>query len=192
MRVIAVCGPIGVQLDSFVTEFISSLNSSKTVDCFFEKDYAADFRSLNHDALAKEVKNSVADMVIVTGHFLFVDEELRSLMNVKIFLESSSEACLIQFLREADDKSSQATATRMANYLEVMKPKNQEEIIPSSKHADLVIPSAEFTSNPRVHFAAIQNLLRSNVEALPTFFTLGSRSSRLSVSDDTTNAMIVR
>lgn len=162
MRVIAICGPIGMKLSSFVTGLIPTLPCTKKLSCFDEKDYGSSAE------LVSAIETSTADIVIVSGHELFAEAELRDLLNVKIFLECAQDTCLIQFIQENLAAEEQDVSELLKKYIKFIKPKNDEVINPSKKHADAVIP---YGMQP--NYAGIYDLLRSHAKYLPFFAKSG-------------------
>lgn len=81
----------------------------------------------------KDQKNS---FLLVIGHRLYLDKQLRALASVNLFMENSPEKCLAQYLY-----SDPADPVSMVKFYETMvKPVNDEQIIPAKIHADIVIP----------------------------------------------------
>ena len=181
MRIIAVSGPLGVQLDTFVTPLILTLSekSQKRIVHISEKAYGVNFLKTvfseekpdrlkpNHSSLISAINESTADIVIVSGHFLFTDEDLRKLLNIKIFLECDQDTCLAQIINEQGEAQLDQTLTR---YIKFVKPENDENINPAQKYADLVIlKSVQTDTAVQANYKRIHDLLGSHAEHLPFF-----------------------
>lgn len=88
-------------------------------------------------ALLIAIKNAQGD-VIVYGPDIFLDEKLRAIFDVKIFLELDSDLCLANILI-GSSANKLNVEEHLQNYLSQTQPLN-EKIRESAQHADLRRP----------------------------------------------------
>ncbi|STY31220.1 uridine/cytidine kinase [Legionella wadsworthii] len=130
MTILAVCGPIGSDLEEFSGQCYSLLNKENTLLI-----HSADYNSMS--SLLFAIQNARGD-VIVYGPDIFLDDKLRAQFDIKVFLELDSDLCLGKFLI-----SSLANKSNVEKYQEYYFNKIQplnEKIRESAQHADLRRP----------------------------------------------------
>ncbi|MBP5278600.1 MAG: uridine kinase [Prevotella sp.] len=79
-------------------------------------------------------------VIIIEGIMTLVDRKLRSLMDLKIFVDTDSDERLIRnILRDVVERG--RTVDMVLNrYMEVLKPMHEQFIEPTKKYADIIIP----------------------------------------------------
>lgn len=176
MRVFAITGPISSSIKEFSQQFADKISLKVKVTILDESDFL--MKEDEDVALAKNKlipaeydKNKPIDyehlktaiscqsgVVIVRGNYLFADESLRALFNVKVFVSADGDTCLANYLQDI-----KPTATTLEPVLEFyekdIKIKNDEQISKLQKYADITIPEAKI-KGPGV------TLLLSSVEGL--------------------------
>ncbi|CDZ78725.1 uridine/cytidine kinase [Legionella massiliensis] len=152
MHVIAVCGPIGSPIREFVKQFpnatiideahyltVADVDADADADVETEADpypYSNSI-SVNFNRLRAAIPAEPEKLVIVAGHYLLSDEELRRHCDVKVFIETPSDICLSNFIKlESPDKA----LKQIDLYETRIKAKNDQEINPLKKHADFYLP----------------------------------------------------
>ena len=109
-----------------------------------------------HLRLSQTVLMKPCKVLIVEGILLFTQERLRSLFNLRIFMDVPLDVCLIRRLeRDVNDRGRDLQSV-LAQYQATVRPGYFNHISPSRGFADLIVP--EGGENP----AAIE-LLKSRV-----------------------------
>lgn len=103
-----------------------------------------DFTS--HSRLKKELEISPAEIIILEGIFIFNIEDVRSLIDLKVFLESDADVRLARrLLRDILERGQKIETIEKSIkwYLEMVKPQQEKYILPMKKYADLAINTNE-------------------------------------------------
>ncbi len=79
-------------------------------------------------------------IIVLEGILLFTNPKLRELMNVKIFMNTSLDICLIRRLQRDIAKRGRSLESVLAQYETTVRPMYWQFIEPSSRHADLIVP----------------------------------------------------
>lgn len=90
---------------------------------------------------AKETKRIGQHAIIVLeGILLFAVPELRRLMNIRIFMNTSLDICLIRRLKRDIEERGRTLNSVLTQYETTVRPMYWQFIEPSSQHADLIVP----------------------------------------------------
>ena len=98
-------------------------------------------------------------VLIVEGILLFTQAHLRSLFDLKIFMDVPLDVCLTRRLQRDVNERGRDLESVLAQYQATVRPGFYSHILPSKAHADLIVPGGG--ENP----AAIE-LLKARVEQL--------------------------
>ena len=79
-------------------------------------------------------------IVIVEGILIFQNSRLRSLFDLKIFVDTDADVCFIRRLRRDIRDRGRSLDSVVQQYLETVRPMHQEFVEPSRRFADIVIP----------------------------------------------------
>jgi uridine kinase len=79
-------------------------------------------------------------VVIVEGILIFQNSRLRSLFDLKIFVDTDADVRFIRRLRRDIRDRGRSLDSVVQQYLETVRPMHQEFVEPSRRFADLVIP----------------------------------------------------
>lgn len=80
------------------------------------------------------------EVIIIEGIMALWNEELRQLMDLKIFVDADSDERLIRVIKRDTIERGRTTQMVIDRYLEVLKPMHEEFIEPTKRFADLIIP----------------------------------------------------
>lgn len=87
--------------------------------------------------------------IIVESILVFCHDDLVNLFDKKIFVNTDPDVCLARrILRDINERQRQADGV-IKQYMETVRPALMDHILPSIKHADLVITNNETVLNPR-------------------------------------------
>lgn len=104
-------------------------------------------------------------IIIVEGILIFVDRELRELMDIKIFLDTDADERLIRRIRRDILERGRSVDSVMTQYMSTVKPMHLEFVEPSKHWADIIIPrGAENTVAIDMVVTKIKSLLSQKLE----------------------------
>lgn len=93
-----------------------------------------------HNRAKETVSISPAKVIIVEGIMIFENEDLRNLMDIKIFVDTDAdERILRRILRDVKERGRSLDSV-IQQYISTVKPMHEQFIEPSKKHADIIIP----------------------------------------------------
>jgi len=78
--------------------------------------------------------------IIVEGILIFTDKVLRSLMDVKVFVDTDGDTRFIRRLERDVAERGRTVASVIDQYLSTVKPMHLEFVEPSKRYADVIIP----------------------------------------------------
>jgi uridine kinase len=78
--------------------------------------------------------------IIVEGILVFESEPLRSLMDVKVFVDADDDTRFIRRLRRDITERGRTMDSVIEQYLQTVKPMHLEFVEPTKRYADLIIP----------------------------------------------------
>lgn len=79
-------------------------------------------------------------IIVLEGILLFVDPELRKQMDIKIYMDTSPDICLIRRLRRDIVERARTFDSVIEQYETTVRPMYLRFIEPSRLHADLIVP----------------------------------------------------
>jgi uridine kinase len=104
-------------------------------------------------------------IIIVEGILIFVDRQLRELMDIKIFLDTDADERLIRRIRRDIMERGRSVDSVMTQYMTTVKPMHLEFVEPSKHWADIIIPrGAENTVAIDMVVTKIKSLLSEKLE----------------------------
>ena len=123
--------------ESFDTELFASqvrdLCAGKSVD-----KPVYDF--VSHTRSSRTERVNPADVVVLDGILLFVDEVMRGLCDVKVFVDADPDIRLIRRLKRDVQKRGRTLEEVMTQYLETVHPMHLQFVEPSKRYADVIVP----------------------------------------------------
>ena len=141
--------------EAFETELLlkqlSALRSGESVECPVY-DYS------KHNRSDKFVKVAPKKVILVEGILVFVDERLRDMFDIKIFVEADAdERILRRVIRDVKDRGRDIEGV-VEQYLTTVKPMHYLYVEPTKPMADVII-------NSGMNEVAFQ-LVKTNVEKI--------------------------
>lgn len=79
-------------------------------------------------------------IIVLEGILLFVEKKLRELMDIRIFMETSLDICLIRRLKRDIKERGRSLDSVLKQYEETVRPMYLQFIDPSKRYADLIVP----------------------------------------------------
>ncbi len=81
-----------------------------------------------------------ADVVVIDGILLFVDERVRELCDVKVFVDADSDIRLIRRIERDTHDHGRPLDEIIEQYLTTVQPMHLEFVEPSKRYADVIVP----------------------------------------------------
>jgi len=102
-------------------------------------------------------------VILVEGILIFVDRQLRDMMDVKLYVDTDADLRLIRRLQRDTGERGRTLESVIRQYVETVRPMHLEFVEPSKRYADIIIPSGGFNATAiEMIVARIQNLLASS------------------------------
>ncbi len=92
-------------------------------------------------ARLKETK-TVGDhaVIVLEGILIFTDEELRELMDIKLFIDADSDIRLLRRIERDIKERGRAIESILRQYQATVRPMHLQFVEPSKRYADLIVP----------------------------------------------------
>jgi len=97
-----------------------------------------------HTRQTETIRVEQASVVIIEGILVFVDAELRSLMNMKVFVDTDDDVRFIRRMERDIQERGRSRESVVHQYLSTVKPMHLEFTEPSKRHADIIIPEGGY------------------------------------------------
>lgn len=81
-----------------------------------------------------------ADVVVIDGILLFVDERVRDLCQVKVFVDADADIRLIRRLERDTRHRGRPLEAIIEQYLSTVQPMHLQFVEPSKRYADVIVP----------------------------------------------------
>lgn len=85
-------------------------------------------------------------VILVEGILIFVDPKLRTLFDVKIYVDAASDLRFIRRLQRDLTERQRSPDAVIRQYLETVRPMHIEFVEPSKRYADLILPEGGFNT----------------------------------------------
>lgn len=96
-------------------------------------------------------------IIILEGILLFVEEKLRKIMDIRIFMDTPLDICLIRRLRRDVKERDRSLDSVLTQYEATVRPMYLQFIEPSKRYADIIVPRG---GNNRIAIDMIKAKLR--------------------------------
>ena len=95
---------------------------------------------VSHTRSARTERVNPADVLVLDGILLFVDEQLRTLCDIKVFVDADADIRLVRRLKRDVIKRGRTLEDVIAQYLETVHPMHLQFVEPSKRYADVIVP----------------------------------------------------
>ena len=116
-----------------LTAHLTSLQNNEAVE-IPEYDYGKHLRS------NKVKKIGHHSIIVLEGILLFTDEKLRSMMDMRIFMDTPLDICLLRRVRRDVVERERHFNSVLEQYQKTVRPMYLQFIEPSKRYADIIIP----------------------------------------------------
>jgi uridine kinase len=79
-------------------------------------------------------------IIVLEGILLFVEQKLRELMDIRIFMETSLDICLIRRLKRDMTERARSLDSVLTQYEDTVRPMYLQFSEPSKRYADIIVP----------------------------------------------------
>ncbi|WP_125703007.1 uridine kinase [Lacticaseibacillus daqingensis] len=94
----------------------------------------------DHNRAKQVVHVAPKDVIIVEGILILADEELRNLMDIKVYVDTDDDIRIIRRIRRDMKERGRALDDIIGQYLKTVKPSYHQFIEPTKRYADIIVP----------------------------------------------------
>src|SRR5690349_799958 len=116
-----------------LTEHLAALADRRCID-----KPVYDF--VTHLRSTQTVNVEPSDVIVIDGILLFVDERVRDLCDVKVFVDADADIRLIRRLQRDMSKRGRPLGEIIEQYLSTVQPMHLQFVEPSKRYADIIVP----------------------------------------------------
>ena len=102
-------------------------------------------------------------VIIVEGIMIFADEELRKLLDIKIFIDADADIRICRRIKRDVTKRGRSLESVINQYQQTVKPMHEKYVEPSKKFADVVVPEG---GKNKVALAMIEGHIQRHLDGL--------------------------
>jgi uridine kinase len=95
---------------------------------------------VTHTRRADTDRVQPADVVVIDGILLFVDERIRELCDVKVFVDAEADVRLMRRIRRDMRKRGRTLDEVLEQYVNTVQPMHLQFVEPSKRWADVIVP----------------------------------------------------
>ncbi|GGH70993.1 uridine kinase [Paenibacillus sp. JGP012] len=96
--------------------------------------------TIDNRAAGETIELAPNHIVIVEGLHVLIDEHLRTLLDIKVFVDTDSDVRILRRVLRDMEERGRTIQSVYKQYLETVKPMHDAFIEPSKKYADIIIP----------------------------------------------------
>lgn len=93
-----------------------------------------------HTRSDRTIHTEPADIIILEGILVLAEEELRDLMNIKVFVDTDDDIRFIRRLERDTQERGRSVESVINQYLATVKPMYNQFIEPTKRYADIIVP----------------------------------------------------
>ena len=93
-----------------------------------------------HNRSNETIRINPERVILVEGIMIFASEELRNLMDIRIFVDTDADIRLCRRIKRDVTKRGRSLESVINQYKTTVKPMHEKLVEPSKKYADLVLP----------------------------------------------------
>ena len=116
---------------------------------------------VQHNRSNETVRIVPRQVILVEGIMIFSDEELRKLMDIRIFVDADADIRICRRIKRDVNKRGRSLESVITQYQQTVKPMHEKYVEPSKRFADIVIPEG---GKNKVALAMIEGYIRRHLE----------------------------
>ncbi len=101
---------------------------------------------VNHNRTEETLHINPAQVIIIDGILILENQELRDLMDVKVYVDTDADVRLGRRLLRDVQERGRSIESVLSQYFCTVKPMHDEFVEPSKRYADLIVPEGGFNS----------------------------------------------
>ena len=122
-----------------MVEHIKALKEGKAVEC-------PTYSFVEHNRTDETLHVEPSKVIIVDGILIFENEELRNIMDIKVYVDTDADVRLARrILRDVRERG-RSMESVISQYTTTVKPMHEQFVEPSKRYADVIIPEGGFNS----------------------------------------------
>ena len=122
-----------------MVEHIKALKEGKAVEC-------PTYSFVEHNRVEETQPVKPSKVIIVDGILIFENEELRNIMDIKVYVDTDADVRLARrILRDVRERG-RSMESVISQYTTTVKPMHEQFVEPSKRYADVIIPEGGFNS----------------------------------------------
>lgn len=102
---------------------------------------------VKHSRKEETVRVDSAPLIVLEGLMVLFDPDIRSLLDLKIYVDTPDDIRFIRRLRRDIDERGRTVESVVKQYLEVVRPGYFSFIEPTKEYADIIIPEGGYNEN---------------------------------------------
>lgn len=114
-----------------------------------------------YSRLAGTVPVTPRDILLVEGILILAIEEIRDLLNIKIYVDTDDDLRLIRRIRRDIQERGRSLDSIIEQYLATVRPMHLEFVEKSRRYADIILPWRDFNSTA---VSMVTNMLRGFID----------------------------
>ena len=124
--------PAALETD-LMARHLDELRHGNAIDCPI-------YDFTQHNRAAETLRIKPTQVIIVEGILIFENQELRDLMDIKIFVDTDADVRLCRRIKRDVNKRGRTLESVLQQYQETVKPMHEKYVEPSKRFADIVVP----------------------------------------------------
>ncbi|HEY1098857.1 MAG TPA: uridine kinase [Myxococcota bacterium] len=121
---------------ALLVEHLRELKAGRGVD-------VPQYDFVTHSRRPERVRVEPKPVIVVEGILVFVDEALRSQMDVKIFVDTDADIRVMRRIRRDIEQRGRTFSSVREQYYKTVRPMHLAFVEPSKRWADLIIPEGD-------------------------------------------------
>src|SRR5262245_59288606 len=98
----------------------------------------------NHSRKNETIRIEPKPILIIEGILIFVDEALREIMDIKIFVDTADDLRFVRRLQRDVHERGRTVESVIKQYLDTVRPMHEQFVEPSKRFADVIIPEGGY------------------------------------------------
>ena len=99
-----------------------------------------------HTRCQDKIRIFPSRIIIIEGILIFVDPNLRSLMDLRVFVDTDDDVRFIRRMERDIRERARSRESVVQQYLSTVRPMHLEFVEPSKRYADIIIPEGGFNT----------------------------------------------
>ena len=124
--------PAALETDLMARQ-LEELRKGNAIDCPVY-DFA------NHNRSDETIRIEPRKVIIVEGILIFENEELRNLMDIRIYVDTDADIRLCRRVKRDVNKRGRSLESVLTQYQQTVKPMHEKYMEPSKAHAHIIVP----------------------------------------------------